>query len=183
MVLRIDDTDVERNTEASVNSIFEGLKWLGLNWDEEYKQSERLALHREMAQSIFAKGMAYRDLTPPREGDAEKSGAAQGTWLFHADMRNLSKEESDRRAALARAALGEEQPLVPRVLLHARVEAVGEPEQAQHPLVGFLVAVLGVVNVARQRERGQGGVVLRRHVPPSPPGRRSMMCGARRSAS
>jgi glutamyl-tRNA synthetase len=99
MVFRLDDTDVERNTEASVNSIFEGLKWLGLNWDEEYKQSERLPLHKQMAQAIFNKGMAYRDFTPPREGDTEKSGAAQGTWLFNADMRNLSKEESDRRAA------------------------------------------------------------------------------------
>src|ERR1700693_1746541 len=33
MILRIDDTDIERNTEASLNSIFEGLNWLGLNWD------------------------------------------------------------------------------------------------------------------------------------------------------
>src|SRR5215467_4434281 len=49
MILRLDDTDVERNTEASVNSIFEGLKWLGLGWDEEYKQSERLDLHRKVA--------------------------------------------------------------------------------------------------------------------------------------
>src|SRR6201990_3295420 len=69
MILRLDDTDVERNTEASVNSIFEGLKWLGLGWDEEYKQSERLALHKAMANAIFQKGMAYRDFTPPREGD------------------------------------------------------------------------------------------------------------------
>ncbi|HVZ16846.1 MAG TPA: glutamate--tRNA ligase [Terriglobales bacterium] len=99
MIFRLDDTDVERNTEASVNSIFEGLKWLGLNWDEEYKQSERLALHKQMAEAICQKGMAYRDFTPPREGDTEKSGSAQGTWLFNADMRNMSKEESDRRAA------------------------------------------------------------------------------------
>ena len=63
MILRLDDTDVERNTEASVNSIFEGLKWLGLSWDEEYKQSERLALHRAMAESIFQKDLAYRDFT------------------------------------------------------------------------------------------------------------------------
>jgi septum formation protein len=42
--LRLDDTDLERNTEASVQSIFEGLRWLGLDWDEEYKQSERLAM-------------------------------------------------------------------------------------------------------------------------------------------
>ncbi|HWR15747.1 MAG TPA: glutamate--tRNA ligase [Terriglobales bacterium] len=99
MILRLDDTDLERNTEASVNSIFEGLKWLGLSWDEEYKQSERLGLHREMADAIFHKGLAYRDFTPAREGDTEKSGAAQGTWLFNAEMRNMSREESDRRAA------------------------------------------------------------------------------------
>jgi len=97
MVLRLDDTDVERNTEASVNSIFEGLRWLGLGWDEEYKQSERLGLHRQMAEALFQKGLAYRDFTPAHVGDGEKSGAGQ-TWLFNSGMRELSKEESDRRA-------------------------------------------------------------------------------------
>src|SRR5579862_6089541 len=98
MILRLDDTDVERNTDASVNSIFDGLKWLGLAWDEEYKQSDRGALHRQMAETIFRKGLAYRDFTPAHTGDSEKSGA-QGTWLFNPGMRELSREESDRRAA------------------------------------------------------------------------------------
>ncbi len=98
MILRIDDTDVERNTEASVNSIFAGLEWLGLNWDEQYKQSERIALHRAMADAIAAKGLAYRDFTPAHTGDTDKSGA-HGAWLFHADMREMTREESDRRAA------------------------------------------------------------------------------------
>jgi glutamyl-tRNA synthetase len=98
MVLRLDDTDVERNTEASVNSIFEGLRWLDLSWDEEYKQSERLALHREIAEAIFQKGLAYRDFTPAHTGDSEKSGATQ-TWLFNPGMRELSRAESDRRVA------------------------------------------------------------------------------------
>jgi glutamyl-tRNA synthetase len=98
VILRLDDTDVERNTDASVNSIFEGLKWLGLAWDEEYKQSDRGALHRHMAQTIFEKGLAYRDFTPAHTGDSEKSGA-QGTWLFNPGMRELSRENSDRRAA------------------------------------------------------------------------------------
>jgi len=98
MVLRLDDTDVERNTEASVSSIFEGLKWLNLGWDEEYKQSERLALHQKTAWDIFEKGLAYRDFTPAHTGDAEKSGA-QGTWLFNPGVRELAREESDRRAA------------------------------------------------------------------------------------
>src|SRR6478672_10020793 len=98
MILRIDDTDVERNTEASLNSIFEGLRWLDLGWDEQYQQSQRVGLHRAAAQAIFDKGLAYRDFTPPQAADSEKSGA-QGTWLFNSGMRELSPEESHRRAA------------------------------------------------------------------------------------
>ena len=98
MVLRLDDTDVERNSDASVNSIFDGLRWLGLGWDEEYKQSERLALHRQVAEAIFAKDMAYRDFTPAHAGESD-SASAQGAWLFNPGMRELSREESDRRAA------------------------------------------------------------------------------------
>jgi glutamyl-tRNA synthetase len=97
MILRLDDTDVERNTQASVDSIFDGLKWLGLGWNEEYKQSERIELHRKTAWAIFEKGLAYRDFTPAHTGDAEKSGA-QGTWLFNPGARELSRAESDRRA-------------------------------------------------------------------------------------
>jgi glutamyl-tRNA synthetase len=98
MVLRLDDTDVERNSDASVQSIFEGLRWLGLNWDEEYKQSERLALHRQHAEAIFAKGLAYRDFTPAH-ADSGDASSAQGAWLFNPGMRELSREQSDRRAA------------------------------------------------------------------------------------
>ena len=98
MILRLDDTDVERNSEASVSSIFEGLAWLGLGWDEQYKQSERLDLHRHTAEKIFERGLAYRDFTPAHAGEGEKSGG-QGTWLFNPGMRELSREESDRRAA------------------------------------------------------------------------------------
>jgi glutamyl-tRNA synthetase len=95
MVLRVDDTDVERNTEASLNSIFDGLRWLGLEWDEEYKQSERLELHRQLADTIFRRGMAYRDFTPAQAEKAESKGG----WQFNPGMRELSKEDSDRRAS------------------------------------------------------------------------------------
>src|SRR6201982_4333245 len=88
MILRLDDTDVQRNTDASVNSIFEGLKWLGLEWDEEYKQSERGELHRQMAEAIFQKGLAYRGFNPAHTGDSERSGA-QGTWLFNPGLRGV----------------------------------------------------------------------------------------------
>jgi glutamyl-tRNA synthetase len=103
MVLRLDDTDVERNTDASVQSIFEGLRWLGLDWDEEYKQSERLDLHRQAAEAIFAKGLAYRDFTPahaaPTHSEVDDHSSSQGAWLSNPGMRELSREESDRRAA------------------------------------------------------------------------------------
>jgi len=98
MILRIDDTDVERNTEASLESIFDGLRWLDLEWDEEYRQSDRLAQHRAMAEAIFQKGFAYRDFIPAQTAESDKSGA-HGTWLFNAGMREMTREQSDRRAA------------------------------------------------------------------------------------
>jgi len=98
MILRIDDTDVGRNTRASLDSIFDGLGWLELGWDELYRQSERLDLHREAAEAIAQKGDAYRDFTPAQGDEGEKSRAG-GPWLFNPGMRELSAEESARRAA------------------------------------------------------------------------------------
>src|SRR5579884_3063235 len=98
MVLRIDDTDVDRNTEASLQSIYDGLNWLALGWDEFYRQSERLELHRKLAHGLLAKGLAYRDFTPAA-ADLDDRPHGEGPWLCNPEMRALSKEESDRRAA------------------------------------------------------------------------------------
>lgn len=87
MILRIDDTDLERNTEQSLQSIFDGLNWLDLGWDEFYRQSERLALHSKLADTIFANGSAYRDFTPAGADEIDTS------------HRELTRAESDRRAA------------------------------------------------------------------------------------
>ena len=60
MVLRIEDTDPERNREEWVVGIVEALRWLGLDWDEgPYRQSERSALYAEAAEKLFADGRAY----------------------------------------------------------------------------------------------------------------------------
>jgi glutamyl-tRNA synthetase len=98
MILRIDDTDVERNTQESLASIYEGLRWLELDWDEEYRQSERLELHKRLAAELLQKGLAYRDFTPAHAGDEERA-AGQGPWLFNPEARCMSAEESERRAA------------------------------------------------------------------------------------
>ncbi len=97
MILRLDDTDVERNTLASEASIFEGLRWLALGWDEEHRQSERGNLHREIAEAIFQKGFAYRDFTPASP-EEEKSPQGGATWLFNPGAQQMSRQESDRRA-------------------------------------------------------------------------------------
>lgn len=94
MILRIDDTDVDRNTQLSELSIFDGLDWLGLKWDEQYRQSERLDLHAKMAWEILEHGLAYRDFTPQYATPSDEKSA----WLFNPGMRELSREESDRRA-------------------------------------------------------------------------------------
>ena len=97
-MLRIDDTDVDRNTDASLNSIFEGLDWLGLGWDELYRQSERLDLHRTLAHELLEKELAYRDFKPA-SSDIEDKPHGEGPWLCNPEMRALSKAESDARAA------------------------------------------------------------------------------------
>ena len=51
MVLRIDDTDRERSTDEALQSILDGLRWLGLPWDEQHYQSERRRNHVEAAEA------------------------------------------------------------------------------------------------------------------------------------
>jgi glutamyl-tRNA synthetase len=100
MVLRIDDTDVDRNTQASLDSIFDGLNWLALGWDEFYRQSERLDLHRKLAYELLAKGLAYRDFVPAAiDVDPKDKPHGEGPWLCNPEMRALSNEQSAARAA------------------------------------------------------------------------------------
>jgi glutamyl-tRNA synthetase len=59
-ILRIEDTDLERSTEASVQAILDGMRWLGLDWDEgPFFQMQRLARYREVAERLISQGHAY----------------------------------------------------------------------------------------------------------------------------
>ncbi|HEY7384496.1 MAG TPA: glutamate--tRNA ligase [Beijerinckiaceae bacterium] len=68
MLLRIEDTDRERSTEAAIQAILDGLSWLGLEWDGDvvyqYSRAER---HREVARSLLAAGRAYQCYASPAE--------------------------------------------------------------------------------------------------------------------
>ena len=61
-ILRVEDTDVERSTEVSVNAIIDSLRWLGIDWDEgPFFQMQRLARYKEVAERLIAAGHAYYD--------------------------------------------------------------------------------------------------------------------------
>lgn len=61
MMLRIEDTDRERSTQAAIDAIIDGMKWLGLDWDGDIVyQFSRAPRHREVAEELLAKGKAYR---------------------------------------------------------------------------------------------------------------------------
>ncbi len=74
--LRIEDTDRERSTEAAINAILDGLKWLGLDWDDEVVyQFSRAARHREVARGIARQG---RGLSLLRLGAGARGDARDG---------------------------------------------------------------------------------------------------------
>jgi len=79
-ILRIEDTDLERSTEASVKAILDGMEWLGLNWDEgPYFQTKRFDIYREYAERLFSTGHAYWcECTPDVIESRRKAAMAEG---------------------------------------------------------------------------------------------------------
>jgi glutamyl-tRNA synthetase len=85
MLLRIEDTDRERSTEAAIAAILDGLKWLELDWDGDViYQFSRASRHREVAESLLAAGKAYHCYATPEELAAmrEKARAEGRTRLY-----------------------------------------------------------------------------------------------------
>jgi len=82
MILRIEDTDAERNKPELVTGIIDGLRWLGVDWDEgPYYQSQRTELYREAAKKCLANGSAFLCYCPPEKyvgGDHAEEGAEGG---------------------------------------------------------------------------------------------------------
>ncbi|MGL5514792.1 MAG: glutamate--tRNA ligase family protein, partial [Sporomusa sp.] len=81
LILRIEDTDLERSTRESEENIKAALRWLGIDWDEgidvggehgPYRQTERLALYREYTDRLLANGHAYYCYCSEEQLDAER---------------------------------------------------------------------------------------------------------------
>src|ERR1700756_1863875 len=104
MLLRIEDTDRERSTEAAIDAILDGLSWLGIEWDgDAVYQFSRSQRHREVAEQLLASGRAYRcyaspeELTQMREA-ARREGRAK---LYDGRWRDRDPSEAPIRAKAA----------------------------------------------------------------------------------
>jgi glutamyl-tRNA synthetase len=95
-ILRVEDTDIERNRPDLVEGILEGLRWLGLDWDEgPYFQSQHLPLYRAAAEKLVAGGSAYYCYCPP-----EKYGGADAAE--ESEEREETKEAKERKGPAPR---------------------------------------------------------------------------------
>ncbi len=107
-ILRIDDTDTQRNVTEALQPILDGFRWLGIDWDEgpevggphgPYFQSQRVDRHREAVQRLLASGHAYRDYARPEELQQLREQAQQEKVAFVYDRRWMARDD-DHAAAL-----------------------------------------------------------------------------------
>ncbi len=95
-LLRIEDTDLERSKDEYTQNIMDGLKWLGMDWDEgPFYQSQRLEMYREKIQELLDKGLAYRAYETPDELNAmrEAQQARKEAPRYNNQHRNLTDEQ------------------------------------------------------------------------------------------
>jgi glutamyl-tRNA synthetase len=103
-ILRIDDTDQQRNVQEALRPILEGFRWLGIDWDEgpevggpcaPYYQSQRADRHRAAVTRLLDAGLAYRDYARPEELQAERELAEREKRHFVYSRRWLAADDAD----------------------------------------------------------------------------------------
>ncbi len=144
-LLRIDDTDQQRNVEAALAPILHGFRWLGIDWDEgpevggphaPYYQSQRLARYQQEAARLLAGGFAYRDYATTAEIQAEREAAEQAKqpfiysrkWMAQTPAQ-LAHFEAEGRQGVVRLNMPHEGKLVIPDLVRGDVEFEWAREQ------------------------------------------------------
>ncbi|MCM0592434.1 MAG: glutamate--tRNA ligase [Gloeotrichia echinulata DVL01] len=160
-ILRIEDTDLERSRPEYTDNILEGLRWLGLNWDEgPFFQSQRLDLYKQALQQLLERGLAYRCYTTAEELDAlRESQKARGEAPRYDNRhRNLTPEqraafEAEGRSYVIRFKIEDEREIVWNDLVRGTmtwrgsdlggdmVIARASEEGTGQPLYNFVVVV------------------------------------------
>ncbi len=105
-VLRIDDTDAQRNVSEALQPILDGFRWLGIDWDEgpdvggthaPYYQSQRAESHVAAAERLLASGHAYRDYARPEELQQLRQQAERDKVAFVYDRRWMATDDEQAR--------------------------------------------------------------------------------------
>ncbi|MCA9077619.1 MAG: glutamate--tRNA ligase [Planctomycetaceae bacterium] len=120
-ILRVDDTDQQRNLDEALAPILHAFRWLGLDWDEgpekggphaPYFQSKRGHLYRQAVELLLQQGKAYRDFDPPEVTQADREAAEKEKRPFLNIRRSLDLSDAEREQYLA-----EDRPHVIRFLV------------------------------------------------------------------
>ncbi len=113
-ILRIDDTDAQRNVQEALQPILDGFRWLGMDWDEgpevggpyaPYFQSQRGEFYKAAAKQLLNSGHAYRDFARPEELDIQRKAAeaANKTFVYDRQWMAETEEQAERFAAEGRS--------------------------------------------------------------------------------
>lgn len=122
-ILRIDDTDAQRNVEEALAPILHGLKWVGLDWDEgpdiggsygPYYQSQRSDKYQAAVERLLAAGAAYRDFAKTEELQAERDAAQKEGRPYLYSRQWRAENEADARRFEAEGRQGVVRLLMPR---------------------------------------------------------------------
>jgi glutamyl-tRNA synthetase len=177
-ILRIDDTDAERNRPEALQPILDGFRWLGIIWDEgpevggahaPYFQSQRRHLYREAALRLLAEGKAYPCYRTKEELDAERKEAekAKRSYVHRGDLRaadpTANRRSYDEKPAALRFKVPTGRAVIVDDLISGKVEVksddIGDPVILRpdgSPLYNFATVVddahMGITHVIRAKE-------------------------------
>ncbi|MDR3182168.1 MAG: glutamate--tRNA ligase [Planctomycetaceae bacterium] len=144
-ILRIDDTDQQRNVKEALQPILDGLHWLGIDWDEgpeiggphkPYYQSQRSEKYQAAVEELLRRGFAYRDFAKPDEIQAERESAVADKKTFTYSRRWMAQNDaeaekfaSEGRQSVVRLKMPREGKLVINDLIRGQVEFDWAAEQ------------------------------------------------------
>jgi len=123
-ILRIEDTDVARSTQESIQVILDAMTWLGMDWDEgPFYQTQRISLYREAAEKLLKKGKAYRCYCTPEELGTKREAALKAGMKPKYDRTCLGRKSfPSERPSAVRFLSPEEGKTVVEDLIQGRVE-------------------------------------------------------------
>ncbi len=178
-ILRIDDTDQQRNVNEALGPILDGFRWLGIDWDEgpevggpfaPYYQSQRTEMHQAAAKQLLDSGHAYRDYSRPEEMQQLREAAEKQKLPFVYDRRWMATDdaqaksfEAEGRTPTVRLKMPRDGECVIQDLIRGevRVQWSGEPDhviqRADGSCLYHLASVvddhdLGITHVVRAEE-------------------------------